>query len=211
MIIPELGVAPLEDSGTDLELAQALLELGVLPAMVTPIVDPEVGTTVTPAGYPMPLIPVLSVVDSVPLVVASPARPVGGAQFGMSPCCARYRLLAPCLSRSRLRSRHFYSGCCWTAIWFGPNGSVLAVECFVASGESTDSPLLPAPLTPHRIIEELVSGSVVASPTGDMSVWWPNRECRTYLGRAPLTFTRTVRRLVPLHGCWIVCGAVSTA
>ena len=93
MIIPELGVAPLEDSGTDLEdelptpdgspstdvskpvlgstslgvdleLARALLELGVLPAMVTLIVDPEVGTTVTPAWYPVPPIPVLSMVDS---------------------------------------------------------------------------------------------------------------------------------------------------
>ena len=34
-------------------------------------------------------------------------------------------------------------------------------------GESTDSPLLPAALTPRRIIEELVSGSVVGSPTGE--------------------------------------------
>ena len=33
-----------------------------------------------------------------------------------------------------------------------------------------NSPLLPAPLTPRRIIEELVSGSVVASPTGEASV-----------------------------------------
>ena len=68
-IIPEFEVAPLEDSGTDLEdelpapdgssstdaskpvlgptsrrvdleLPRALLELGVLPAMVMPIVDP---------------------------------------------------------------------------------------------------------------------------------------------------------------------------
>ena len=37
-------------------------------------------------------------------------------------------------------------------------------------GESTDSPLLPAPLTPRWIIEEMVSGSVVASPTGETSV-----------------------------------------
>ena len=123
-LIPELGVAPLVDPGTDLEdelptldgspstdvskpvpsstssgvdldLAQALLELGVLPAMLTPIVDPEVGTSMTPAEYPMPPLPELSVVDSVPLVVASPARPAGGAQLGMSPCFARYCLLVP--------------------------------------------------------------------------------------------------------------------
>ena len=71
LICPELGIAPLVDPGTDLEdelptpvgspspdvdksvplstssgvdleLARALLEVGVLPAMVTPIVDPEV-------------------------------------------------------------------------------------------------------------------------------------------------------------------------
>ena len=78
LVVPELGVAPLEDSGTDLEdelptpdgspstdavqpevgpahqgvdleLARALLELGVLPPMVTPIVDPVVEPAVTPA------------------------------------------------------------------------------------------------------------------------------------------------------------------
>ena len=72
LICPELGVAPLVDPGTDLEderptpvgspspgvdksvplsatsgvdleLARALLEVGVLPVKVTPIVDPEVG------------------------------------------------------------------------------------------------------------------------------------------------------------------------
>ena len=37
-------------------------------------------------------------------------------------------------------------------------------------GKSTDSPFLPAPPTPHRIIEELISGSVVGSPTGEPTV-----------------------------------------
>ena len=37
-------------------------------------------------------------------------------------------------------------------------------------GESTYSPLLPAPLTPRRIIKKLISESVVASPTGETSV-----------------------------------------
>ena len=138
LVIPELGVAPLENYRTDLEdelptpdglpspdtskqlvlgptspvvdleLARALLELGVLPAMVTPIVDLEVGTATTPALYTVPPIPALSVVDPAPAVVASPIRPVGGAQFGMSPCCAKFRLLALCLSRSHPRSRRRY-------------------------------------------------------------------------------------------------------
>ena len=106
MVIPELGVAPLEDSGTDLEdelptpdgssstdaskpvlgptpqgvdLERALLELGVLPAMVTPIVDPVVETSATPALYPVPPIPMLSVVDSAPILVASLFRQVRGS------------------------------------------------------------------------------------------------------------------------------------
>ena len=37
-------------------------------------------------------------------------------------------------------------------------------------GECTDSPLLPAPLTPRRIIEDIVSGSVVGSPIGELMV-----------------------------------------
>ena len=108
MVIPELGVAPLEDSvtdledelptpdgspstdasepvlgptppGVDLELVRAIIELGILPAMVTPIVDPVVGTSATAALYPVPPIPVLSGVDSSPGLVASPIRPVGGS------------------------------------------------------------------------------------------------------------------------------------
>ena len=61
----------------DLELARVLLEVGVLPVIVTPIVDPEVGSSMTPAEYPIPPIPELSVGDSVPLEVDSPARPAG--------------------------------------------------------------------------------------------------------------------------------------
>ena len=38
-------------------------------------------------------------------------------------------------------------------------------------GETADSPLLPAPLTPRRIVEgQFVPGSVVPSPTGETDV-----------------------------------------
>ena len=124
LICPELGVAPLVDPGTDLEdelptpvdsplpdldksvplstssgvdleLVRALLEVGVLPAMVMPIVDPEVGSSMTPAGYPVPPIPELSVMVSVPLKITSLAGPAGGGgvQLGTSPCWAKCRLL----------------------------------------------------------------------------------------------------------------------
>ena len=62
-------------SGVDLELTRVLLEVGVLPVMVTPIVDPEGESSMTSAEYPVPPIPELSVVVSDPLEAASPARP----------------------------------------------------------------------------------------------------------------------------------------
>ena len=80
---PSLGVdksVPLSaTSGMDLELARALLEVGVLLVMVTPIVDPEVGSSMIRVGYPVPPIPELSLVASVPLAVASPACPAVGS------------------------------------------------------------------------------------------------------------------------------------
>ena len=102
LICPELGVAPLVDPGKDLEderptpvgsplaavdecmplsptsgvdvdVTRALLEVGVLPAMVTPIVDPAVGFSMSPATYPMPPVPMMSIGNSIPLEVAPPA------------------------------------------------------------------------------------------------------------------------------------------
>ena len=102
LICPGLGVTPLVDPGTDLEherptpvgsplaavdecmplsptsgveveVARALLEVGVLPPMVTPIVDPAVGFSLTPATYPVPPVPMMLVGDSLPLEVAPPA------------------------------------------------------------------------------------------------------------------------------------------
>ena len=46
-------------SGVDMEVARALLEVGVLPAMVTPIVDPAVGFSMTPATYPVSPVPMM--------------------------------------------------------------------------------------------------------------------------------------------------------
>ena len=115
LVVPELGVAPLVDSGTnledelptpdgspstdavkpgevvlrevcpapqggvDLELAHALLEVAMLPMMVTPIMDPVVESSVTPALYPVPPIPVLYANDPVPVLVASSLREVVGS------------------------------------------------------------------------------------------------------------------------------------
>ena len=102
LICPELGVAPLVHPGTDvedeqptpvsspspvvvgtvpmpasagvdMELEHVFLEVGVLPAMVTPVVELEGESAMTPAGYPVPPIPELSVMVMDILVAASPA------------------------------------------------------------------------------------------------------------------------------------------
>ena len=48
-----------------------------------------------------------------------------------------------------------------------PYDQYLPWDVLLLLGESTDFPFLPVPLTPRQIIEELVSGSVVGSPTGE--------------------------------------------
>ena len=55
------------------------LEIGVLPAMVTPVVEPEGESAMTPAKYPVPPIPELSLVVSDPLEAVSPAGPPVGS------------------------------------------------------------------------------------------------------------------------------------
>ena len=76
-------------SGVDLEVAHALLDVGVFTAMVTPIVDPAVGFSITPATYPVSPVPMLSFVDWGWLLLLVRQW---GVQLGARPCCARYRL-----------------------------------------------------------------------------------------------------------------------
>ena len=75
-------------SGVDMEVARALLEVGVLPAMVTPIVDPAVGFSMSPATYPVPPVPMMSFGNSIPLEVAPPAGlAVGSPARSETPLC----------------------------------------------------------------------------------------------------------------------------
>ena len=193
---PELGVAPLVDSGTDLEdelptpddypstdvvqpgevalpevcpapqgsidleLAKALLDVSVLPMMVTPIVDPVVELVGTPALYPEPPIPVLPVDEQVPVLeyvneqvpvlVPSPLREVAGSpvrdnssSFLASPAGSVYGPITSPISPS-LRT---------TDVPRPPSGMAmmdqyLLWDCAPFAGESTELPLLPRPLTP---------------------------------------------------------------
>ena len=86
--LPE--VCPVPWGGIDLELAKALLDVSVLPMMVTPIVEHVVESVGSPALYPEPPFPVLPVDEQVPVfaylneqvpeLVPSPLREVAGSQ-----------------------------------------------------------------------------------------------------------------------------------
>ena len=166
IVCPELGVAPLVEPGTDLEderptpvgspspgidkyvhlsatsgvdleLVRALLEVGVLPVMVTPIVDPE--------GSPAQ--------NESLLCQVSPPGSV--AQAGPSPTSPVLRSTPDVNPPSNLAAMDQYLS--WSAS--------------LPVGETADSPLLPAPLTPRRMVEgKVVPGSVVTSPTGETDV-----------------------------------------
>ena len=88
----------------DVEVARAFLEVGVLPAMVTPIVDPAVGFSLSPATYFVPPVPVMSVRDSFPPEVAAP---VDLAELGARSRCAWFPRLLRWFPRDcpRLRQR----------------------------------------------------------------------------------------------------------
>ena len=79
-------MAPLPaQAEVDFELAQVLADVGTLPAMVTPVRDPEGELVVTPAEYFVPDVPGDSFGVTRPLVVPSPAGLAGGDAGGSQP------------------------------------------------------------------------------------------------------------------------------
>ena len=154
-------------------MSRALLEVGVLPAMVTPIVDPAVGFSMSPATYPVPPIPMMSIGNSIPLEVAPPADLAVGSPAHIeillrrvgSPASVASSALPP--SSSVLRP----------APDVDPPSALAAIEqelpwsSSLPLGLSMDSPLLPAPLTPNRMVEGVVAPeSVLSSPAGGTDV-----------------------------------------
>ena len=135
--------------------------------MVTPIVDPVVETSVTPALYPVPS----------GAVGAGPGSCVGGlssAAGGGSPVRDQSLscLVSPPGSVSEPMPSQISPSLRSEDVARPPSGMApmdqyLPRDALLLLGESMDSPFLPAPLTPRRIIEELVSGSVVVSLTGE--------------------------------------------
>ena len=73
------GVRPALPDAFDLELGKALLDVSILPVMVTPLVDPVVGLPEAPSSYPAPPLPGLPDDDQDPIARISPLREVAGA------------------------------------------------------------------------------------------------------------------------------------
>ena len=139
---PEVGPAP---RGVDLELARALLQLGVLLSMVTPIVDPVVEPAIMPALYPVPPIPVLAVAIPVPVLVASPLRLVGG---GPDLDQSRSHLVSPPDSGSEplpsgISPKLQTDDISGRLSGMAPMDQYLLRDASLLSGESTDFPDLP--------------------------------------------------------------------
>ena len=83
--VPEVCPAP--RGGFDMELAKALLDVMVVPMMITPIMDPVVDSMVSPAAYPEPPLPVMLVDDPVPVAETSPLQEVAESALHRSRRC----------------------------------------------------------------------------------------------------------------------------
>ena len=156
---PEVRLTPRGDFY--MELAKALLDVSVVP-MITPIVDP-VDSMVSPAEYMEPPLPVVLV--DIPVLVAeySPLREVADGphrecspSFQASPVGSGYGPIpSPMSTSSRIADGH------------GPPPHMATMDQYLPrmdtpfGGESSDSPLLPRPLTPQPLVEVMVVESIL--------------------------------------------------
>ena len=154
VVFPELGVTPLIDcrllfprlgplwlevcpaprGGFDLELAKALLDVSVLPMMITPIVDPVVDSVVSPAAYPEPPLPVILVDVPVPVAASSPWPGVADSPGVLSiiPGVARWLWLwADPLPDVAVVTDNGWS---WAAAPFGYDGPVFTTDGYSVWG-----------------------------------------------------------------------------
>ena len=146
---------------------------GVLPAMVTPIANPAVGFSMSPATYPVPPVPMMSIRNSILPEVAPPADlAVGSPAWSEIPL--RREASPASVASSGLPPSS--SVLCPTPDVDPPSG-LAAIEqelpwsASLPLGLSVDSPLLPATLTPSRMVEGVVAPeSVLSSLAGGADV-----------------------------------------
>ena len=76
IVTAEPQVLPVQEDGFDLELAKIMLEVSVMPMMITLINDPMVSPVVSPAEYTVPPIPTKSTDERVPLLSFPPVQEI---------------------------------------------------------------------------------------------------------------------------------------
>ena len=140
-----------------MELAKALLDVSVVPTMITPIVDPVVDSTVSPAEYMEPPFPLCWWQSLLlcgrwlrwPLRECSPS-------FQASPVGAGYGPIPSLMSTSsRITDGHGLPPHMATMDQYLPQMDT------PFGMESSDSPILPRPLTPQPLVEVMVVESTV--------------------------------------------------
>ena len=158
-------VCPVPRGGFYIELAKALLDVSVVPMMITPIVDTVVDSMVSPATYPEPPFPVVLVDIPVPVAESSPLQEVADSpvrecspSFQVWPVGSVYGPIpSPMSPSSRIADGHGPPPCMATMDQYLP----WMDTPFGGGGESSDSPLLPRPLTPQPLVEVMVVESTM--------------------------------------------------
>ena len=219
LICPKLGATPLADPGTDLEdelptpatspvtvdhgagprsaqadvdsdLVRIFEDVGTLPAMVTPLSDPEGGLLGSPAGYAVPVIADASDRTTQPLVVTSPAGPTD-----MDPAIPRPSTVSMSCS-AVLSSLPVVSATEWS-----PSSRTAPVDQqwsgSLFGGELAGHTMPPGSLTSHPTA---ASPHVSESDAVGGGGTWVSQTC---LESAPLMSIRTVRSRVHRRACWM--------
>ena len=159
------GSLPCAQGGFDLELAQALLDVSVVPMMITLIMDPVVDSMVSPAAYPEPPLPVVLVDFPVPVAESSPLQGVADSpvrecspSFQASPVGSGYGPIpSPMSPSSQITDGHGLP-----PVWLRWTYHEWVLRL---GGWSSDSPLLPRHLTPQPLVEVMVVESTVHCST----------------------------------------------
>ena len=199
-------------SGVYVNVTRALLDVGVLPAKVTPIVDPAVGFSMSAVTYPVPPVPMMPIGNSIPLEVAPPADLAVG-----SPAWSEIPLRRVASPASVASSGLPPSSSVLCPAPDPPSGWAVMEQDLPWSaslplGLSVDSPLIPAPLTPCQIINGMITPeSVLSSPAGGADVAGGSSELPDLSLEGPFNVHQDRPVSVPLRECWMACGDASTA
>ena len=187
-------------------VAWTLLGGGVLPAMVMPIVDPAVGFSLSPATYAVPPVPLMSVGGSCWFGGGESSSERDPVAPGFPTCFGGFLWTAPSSSASRPAPDVSPPSSLAAAEPEFPWSTALPLEL------SAESTILPAPLTPSRMVGGWLFLGRWCPPRPGIPRWLEaTRDCPICLWRAPLTCTRIGQCRGLLRECWMVCGVGSTA